>query len=608
MRGIIVSVLAFAAFGCSSLSVDNQEATPPQIAASTPIRWHVQPDCLGPARQDPWHTREDLARACPDPAVRDLITIAISGGGAKAALFGGETLFYMQALGLLQQASVLSTVSGGSFAGAIYALSCDEGDIACIEARPHGRARPLWQYAPVMRTLGQGYSTLITEQTVRAFVPVVPSSISAGRFAQVIDRDYFQGGTGDGQPFRFADLNPKRPHLFLNATIVSENRAGLGSQPPNNLCLPLTKRGYLRRRTPDEFFHFAFSDYYFGLVRSEVSGYPLASGVATSAAFPALIDQAVLHDYCGEKGKTDLIRLMDGGANDNQALIEIYMILTELIYGQHRSDLYLHSGALEALSPSDRAFVLVVNSAVTESTGEAASGETRQPHGTLGLLSGAVKKALTAIDVYSAEGYNLRKQSYLTQNALLQGQGRAPVIPVEFSLTALDQYYLGGTEAALRIKAGVATEEKSDIFQRLSNLRAARQRRAYEAIVPKAEVRHRLGLSDIHPQCYFDLRKELDASLVSLSDEDQDCLREAARWAAALRAQEMCDPADPFMRTPDGLACSDINGERVVSLRYPDVLVEPGKLPSRCRRRVESLMSRRALGPGDEPRVICQPL
>ena len=542
---------------CATLPIGNQPAPVLQPIAAVPIRWRVDPECLRQQVQLPGQTREDLAGLCRAIGQRDLISVALSGGGVKAAVFSGEALFFLDFLGLLGRTSVLSAVSGGSFAGSMYALSCDPGSV-CRGVRPHGRDRPAWSYEPIMRTLGQGYRDLIREQTVRAFTPLIPSSVSAERFAKIIDRQFLGAGEGSEEPFLFGDLNPARPHLFLNATIISENRVGLDDRVAGPGCRELARRGFLRRRTPDEYFHFAFSDLYFGMLKSDLSSYPLASGIAASSAFPALIDFARLQDHCATGGSSPVVQLMDGGANDNQALIEVYMILSELVYGQRRSDLWASNPvAVERLGGSDRAFLLAVNAAVTETTGT--DGSARRPFGLVGLLDAAVSKSLAAVDVYSAEGYTLRKQSYLTQAELLRRTrpDAARIYPTEIALTSLDQYALGGTEAALRSKAQVMDEGASDVAEEWARLRKQRQRRAYDAIVERPDVRALLRLPSFHPQCYFDMRKKLDASLVSLDEPDQACLKEGARWAVALRAQEMCDAADPLVARPDGLRCLD---------------------------------------------------
>jgi len=62
----------------------------------------------------------------PTPIARS-IGIALSGGGSRATCFHLGTLDYLQRVDLLPQVRILSSVSGGTFVGAKYALSMAEG-------------------------------------------------------------------------------------------------------------------------------------------------------------------------------------------------------------------------------------------------------------------------------------------------------------------------------------------------------------------------------------------------------------------------------------------------------------------------------------------------
>ena len=567
MRALLLLLCALLT-GCAT-PIANTQVT--QVPLSTPVRWRTAPECLARGSIEGVTDRVALAaQPCAAPPSRDLVALALSGGGTKAAVFSGEALFYLDALGLLQRTSIVSSVSGGSFAGALYALSCDVGDSAC-QLRTHpGLARPLWERGKVMEALGHGYGKLVTEQVARLIVPFVGASISQERFADFIDETYLGRGSGSATRFTMADVNPRRPHLFLNATVLSQNRGGLETSVP--MGCPGLARGYLRRRTPDEFFHFAFSDYYFGLLRSTVADYPVSGAVAASAAFPLLIDNTILKDFCDQAPRNG-IRLMDGGANDNQALIEVYLVLSELALGQARSDLsVLAPGLLERMGPNDRAYLVVVNSSVTDSTGLPGTTGDQVPRSVPGALLSIVDKVSAGVDTYSAIGWDLRRQLYLGQGDRVTSTPGVPLlVPVNISLSLLDQYALGGTEAALRTKSGIGPEP-SDVSDARVRGRILRQSAAYGRLMSEPGAREDLKLSHWHPQCYFDMRAELDASLVSVSADNQACLREAARWAGALQGQELCMSGHP----PDGLDCS---GGRV-HLARPDVLA--GELRGEC--------------------------
>ncbi len=114
MRLALICLLAGLA-GCTPRIVNTEAAVVP---LPTPVRWKVGAACMQAHSLAGIHGRVELAARCRDPATHDFVTLSLSGGGVKAAVFAGETMFYLQALGLLQQASVISSVSGGSFSAA----------------------------------------------------------------------------------------------------------------------------------------------------------------------------------------------------------------------------------------------------------------------------------------------------------------------------------------------------------------------------------------------------------------------------------------------------------------------------------------------------------
>jgi hypothetical protein len=427
----------------------------------------------------------------------------------------------------------------------------------------------------VLTLLGKGYSQLEWEQIARLVVPGFRASISAERFARFIDGQFLNAPDSARDRFLFRDLNPRRPHLLMNATILSANRGGLGNENSGDCKGETSYRGYLRRRNPDEFFHFTYSDFYFGLLHSSIDDFPVAGAVAASAAFPVLVDPATLRDYCGASND-DVVTLMDGGVNDNQAMIEIYMILTELVLRQHRSDL----SDLETLGPDDTAFVFIVNSSVTDSTGLSGDGVNGPPRSSIEYLSSLAKKVSRSVDVYSGVNYNLRKELYLDQIKEISASRKyARIEPKEISLTGLDQYRQGGLQAALWKKSGISAEPTdadgainpdaaTDPDAARIRDRRMLQGKVYGELVQNPGKRHDLHLSHWHPQCYYDIRERLDASLAHVELPEQDCLRQAARWSVALKAQELCLEAQsgPAHRAPDGLNC--VNG--VITIAHDD--------------------------------------
>jgi hypothetical protein len=598
---VTAALLAMFAGACSSRFADGDRIEPyggSAVAAerpATPIRWRGQAECLAGHATAWGQNRQEIADLCAAQEAargtagsRDFVAVAISGGGAKAATFGGEALFMLQRFGLLQQVDVLSGVSGGSFAAALYALSCDPGDQTCEAGTAAGQRRPNWQYEEIMRRLSQGYMPLIAEGLARAFAPVpfLSAAIPNQRFAQYIDEAYLSDQGGAGRSFTFADLNPRRPHLFLNAAIVSGERFVLDTDVR---CLPGAQRrarggaagreppGYLRRRDDDEAQHISFTDFYFRRLCRDIRQFPVARAVAASGAFPVLVDFARVRDGAprsGEQndGRPRELLLTDGGANDNQGLIEVYLTLAEALGGQRRSDaahLGLPQGRqVEAFERRDRGLVLVINTSLTSATGVDGEPAFRANAPLLGFVLGGARRASAAFDRASAANYSARSRLYLRELALAGAAFERPgreggrgwtgwleeerLRIAEIGLTVLDDYALGGTAFQRRerniwepreVPAALGLDPIHDPDRRRLELQVERQGRAFD-VMRDPQTRRRLGLGDTHPQCVYERAKEADAGLLALASLPGDvagCLRLAARWSVALRAQELCD-------------------------------------------------------------------
>ena len=125
-----ISTFAGPALPKETASTSLEIAVPP----SAPIIWRVDPDCLANEAKSPvspgtpWSVaRVAVQGRCLQDSQRDFVAIGISGGGTKAAIFGAESMFFLDAIGLLKHTALISSVSGGSFAASYYALSCRVG-------------------------------------------------------------------------------------------------------------------------------------------------------------------------------------------------------------------------------------------------------------------------------------------------------------------------------------------------------------------------------------------------------------------------------------------------------------------------------------------------
>ena len=151
---------------------------------------------------------EPVQRPTPDSAF-DRIAFCLSGGGFRAAAYGLGTLNALHLLGLLDNVHQLSTVSGGTFAGAFYALNRKQGrDFETIytdfRAKLHRDTllpNALTGWKKAIRKKGANY------KLIRAFT-------------NVYDADFFNKATfGE---FWKADTNPEKPFhiqsLIFNST------------------------------------------------------------------------------------------------------------------------------------------------------------------------------------------------------------------------------------------------------------------------------------------------------------------------------------------------------------------------------------------------------
>lgn len=564
----------------------------PDVPPSSPIVWRVDPDCLADPGKSPapamtsetdWVEARRLVRKRCKQNAHDFVAIGISGGGTKAAIFGAESMFFLEALGALRRAALVSSVSGGSFAASYYALSCEPNDDACRRPIHNGLTRPDWTYEKSMKVMARGFEPMLWRAVKNFLIPLVGTPVRVSSFAHYIDRTYMGGeGSGEGQ-FLFSDLNPRRPVLALNSTLLS------GARP-----LAEATRGlhYLRRRNADEMLHFAFTDYYFNHIGSDLGQIPLSYGVASSAAFPALIgygqlrnfrycvaskDQAA-YDECLGRDDTKLT-LTDGGANDNQGLIELLAAMGELALHERRSDLATSNCVdrkellcNQYFAPGDRALLFVLNSSITESTGTDGQGDIGfHP---LGFILGTVGRVSAAVDAYSAVGYNLRRRLYMADrdevDALLKSTN-VRITPVEIGLTTLDRYADQGADVSRRREAKVLSEKPCaapragdpEYVGRELDCETRIQKKVWDHLRKKG-VREQLALGRVHPQCLFEESKAMESGLTSLAQIDEvhlPCLREAARWATALRAEELCQreaapsPVDRPFADGDTIAC-----------------------------------------------------
>lgn len=226
----------------------------------------------------------------PTAAGQPFIGLALSGGGSRAANLSWAVMERLHAMGMLRDLDSISSVSGGSLAGALYALNADR-----LNDREHWR-----QLAVSLKHdfLGDWIRRLVLDPT--NWYRMATSDVERTH----VMADVFEDALFGRAIFRdLGDLGPGRPRLFLNTT---SSTSQLGSEG------------------------FAFSEEAFKWqLGSRLDSYPISHAVMASGAFPGIFGNITLNVF-GERAFDSLSnqmkpiqsfeRVYDGGVFDNLGL------------------------------------------------------------------------------------------------------------------------------------------------------------------------------------------------------------------------------------------------------------------------------------------------
>src|SRR5712691_10813454 len=186
------------------------------------------------------------------------VILTFSGGGTRAAAFAYGALLELartqidtgvRARSMLDEVDVISTISGGSFAGAFYTLYG-------IDSLPAFERRFLnWNAEATLKR------ELLTPNLLRLGSPNFSRSDLA---AETWDKRLFHGAT-----FKDILAHRKRPYLIVNATDMA-----LGAP-------------------------FSFTQEQFDPMCDDLSAFPIARSVAASSAFPGLLTPITIENHAG---------------------------------------------------------------------------------------------------------------------------------------------------------------------------------------------------------------------------------------------------------------------------------------------------------------------
>lgn len=240
--------------------------------------------------------------------------VTFSGGGSRAAYFAANVLHELDQFGpepLTGKIDGIFSVSGGSLAAALYAVSYDQ---ISAPAKSVIWSRDLTDQVLPKNLIGSMAREVATLVGVPGYL-----------FGDISRTDLLEAAIerevllSSGGPLRYRDINPKRPPIFINATVAtSEGAAAFAPHPFGSV--------------------FIFSQPDLIKIGIEPGSVPIARAVAASAAFPGLLTPVALprfrqSAYERQLGMPRFLHLMDGGNADNLGLLGVKRVLLE---DQHR--------------------------------------------------------------------------------------------------------------------------------------------------------------------------------------------------------------------------------------------------------------------------------
>ncbi len=252
------------------------------------------PPSIIPADQLPPAHRATLQLGEKEFSDGRFVGLAFSGGGSRAAVFGAAVMKELERAGLLSQVDVLSAVSGGALPAASYALEgfgefrFQHGFVEQIGRDIQGAVAGPWYAAPHNLIRYAFKDTIPAEPVIRA-----------------LDDQLFHGAT-------FAELNPSRPILLLNATDA------LTGDP------------------------LVIAEERFAPLGISLAPFSIARAVYMSAAYPGVLEPLKLTD--GGTGKSgassDPIIAYDGGAADNLGIRTLMQVVEGALVNRSMTDLF----------------------------------------------------------------------------------------------------------------------------------------------------------------------------------------------------------------------------------------------------------------------------
>ena len=273
-------------------------------------------------------TNGDQGNPCAAiPRDRNFVALALSGGGSRSAAFSAAIMWELHRLGVLQHVDVISAVSGGAQAAALYALLRDPADVQAANRLGNRFVLDRQDSSSFVDVFNRN---LTGDWFVSLFLPWHLSAFSVSYFdrtdvmADTYADNYYPRGswTDINWGLRFRDINPKRPNLMINAVDMSLRL------DENDVPMGIAGRC----------FAFSYEGFRYGLA-SDLHDFPIAQAVMASSAYPGIYHYLSIKDFARSRqmGHDVYVHLADGGIRDHLALVPINAMLRRFAEGRSLS-------------------------------------------------------------------------------------------------------------------------------------------------------------------------------------------------------------------------------------------------------------------------------
>jgi predicted acylesterase/phospholipase RssA len=250
--------------------------------------------------------------AAGGPTPRTAFFLTISGGGSRAAVFGARVLSelkHFDGVDLASRVDMISAVSGGSLAAALYGISREDG--------LGDSWRSIWSDELISERLT---ANLKVDMATQLANPMFLGGYLFGHknrtdtLVAALD-SVVLGESRSGRHLNLGDLSSERPQIVINSTVATkDDSTAFRPRPFGSL--------------------FTFSPADLDSIGVDYASMPISRAVAASAAFPGLLSPVVLNRFQlgateQERGEPKYLHLFDGGNVDNLGLLAVKRALIE---------------------------------------------------------------------------------------------------------------------------------------------------------------------------------------------------------------------------------------------------------------------------------------